>query len=140
MAIPNTRAFNFASQEVPDKTKAETYYIRPTGVGKPGDYRNWPDQKDQVDLPWKGMSFVIGGQRYTVAIIDRPTNPKPARFSERDYGRFGSYFSTSVTAEHPLVVNYRVWMQAGEMRPEQIAALDNDFVYPIEVVAKPIKQ
>ena len=29
------------------------------------------------------ISFVLGDQRYTGVYIDRPDNPKPARFSER---------------------------------------------------------
>ncbi len=30
------------------------------------------------------MSVVVGGERYTVGYLDLPTNPKEARFSERD--------------------------------------------------------
>jgi hypothetical protein len=134
---PQHAGFQFrASQEVPDKTNKMTYYIRPTGVGKPGEYLNWPNQKDQVNFPWKGLSVVIGGQRYTIANLDRPENPKESRFSERDYGRFGSYFTYTVTPDKPLELNYRIWVQAGEMTPEQIAALDQDFTEPVKVTVK----
>lgn len=125
-----------ASQEVPDKTKGQTYYLRTTGIGKPGEYRNWPDQKDQVNFPWKGMSAVIGDRRYTVANLDRPENPKESRFSERDYGRFGSYFVYTVTPEKPLRLNYRFWVQPGEMTTEQIDALAKDFTTPVRVTVK----
>src|SRR5205807_770941 len=83
----------------------ETIYIRPDGDGKPGETRNWPAQKDHVNLPWNAMSFVLGDQRYTTAYLDKPTNPKEARCSEREYGRFGSYFVYEVTKEKPLAVN-----------------------------------
>ena len=82
------------------------------------------------------MSFVLGGQRYTAAYLDRPTNPKEARFSERTYGRVGSYFVTTVTKEKPLVVVYRVWLQKGQMKPEEIAAKAAAFVEPAAVTVK----
>jgi hypothetical protein len=119
-----------AAAEVADKTNGQTYYIRTDGVGKPGEFRNWPDQKDQINFSWKGMSIVVGGQRYTVANLDHPSNPKEARFSERDYGRFGSYFTTTVTPDQPLTVNYRYWIQPGEMTPDQIAVLSAEFINP----------
>ena len=82
------------------------------------------------------MSFVVGGKRYTAAYLDRPTNPKEARFSERTYGRVGSYFVTTVTKEKPLVVAYRVWLQEGEMTPAEIAARSRAFVEPVTVTVK----
>jgi hypothetical protein len=82
------------------------------------------------------MSFVVGGQRYTTAYLDRPTNPKEARFSERDYGRFGSYFVAEATEKKPLEVNYRIWLQEGQMTVDQVAALDQDFVTPVVVTVK----
>jgi hypothetical protein len=151
---PQHSGFHFrASQEVASpvttkdgnlKSKAvnsETIFIRADGVGKPGETINWDPKKKthdprEINQPWKGMSFVIGGQRYTVAILDLPTNPKEARFSERDYGRFGSYFEYNLTKERPLEIRYRVWLQKGEMTPEQIAALAAEFAEPIEATVK----
>jgi len=128
---PQHAGFHFrADNEVAESTKSQTYYVRPDGPGKPGETRNWPDQKEHVNLPWNAMSFVLGDQRYTACILDQPTNPKEARFSERDYGRFGSYFEYDLTEDQPLVVHYRVWLQRGEMTPEQVAALSADFVDP----------
>jgi hypothetical protein len=139
---PQHAGFQFrAAQEVAAKTHLQTYYIRPSGNGKPGETINWdPKEKTHdprtINLPWKGMSFVLGTQRYTAALLDRPDNPKEARFSERDYGRFGSYFVWDLSKDRPLTVHYRVWVQRGEMSGKQIAMLDNDFVDPVEVVVQ----
>ena len=133
---PQHSGFHFrAPNEVAEKTAGQTYYIRPEGVGKPGDYRNWPDKKDQVNFPWKGMSFVFGDQRYTAANLDRPENPKESRFSERDYGRFGSYFEYKLTKDNPLKLDYRIWLQPGEMTVAQIDAMAKDFTNPPIVTA-----
>jgi Methane oxygenase PmoA len=136
---PQHAGFHFrAVQEVAEKTAKQTIYIRPDGTDKPGATRNWDSKgnKKHINLPWNGMSFVVGGKRYTAAYLDRPTNPKEARFSERDYGRFGSYFVKEVTPEKPLLVNYRIWIQDGQMTGEEIARLDTDFVEPVEVEVK----
>ncbi len=135
---PQHAGFQFrASQEVPDQTAKETYYLRIDGKGEPGDYRNWDDKNPEaprnaecVNRPWNALSMVIGGQRYTVVYLDHPDNPKPARSSERDYGRFGSYFLADVTKEKPLEVMYRLWIQPGEMTVEQCEALHAVFTGP----------
>lgn len=133
---PQHAGFHFrADQEVAGKNAKQTTYVRPDGVGKPGETRNWDPktQKGPVNLSWNAMSFVLGDQRYTVAYLDRPGNPKEARFSERDYGRFGSYFVYDVTKEKPLEVSYRLWEQKGQMTPEQVAEKDSDFEEPVKV-------
>ena len=60
--------------------------------------------------------------------LDRPENPKESRFSERDYGRFGSYFEYVITEEKPLELNYRIWVQEGEMTVDEVAAQSAHFV------------
>jgi len=119
--------------DVANKTKGETYYLRPDGKGQPGETRNWeakkPDPKT-VNLPWDAMCFVLDGKRYTVLRINHPDNPGEARGSERDYGRFGDYFEYELTPEKPLKVKYRVWVQEGEMTGEQCAAIAAAFVSP----------
>lgn len=128
---PQHAGFHFrASQEVPDKTKDQTYYLRPDGQDKPGSFRNWPAQKNHVNLPWNALCFVLDGRHYTCCYLDRPSNPKEARFSERDYGRFGSYFEYDLETNTPLTVDYRIWLQEGEMTVAQVAALSHDFVEP----------
>lgn len=102
---PQHAGFHFrASQEVPEKTAEQTYYVRTDGIGKPGDYRNWdprqprsPISTESVDRPWNALCFLLKGKRYTILYLDHSQNPKPARYSERDYGRFGSYFVAKVT-------------------------------------------
>ena len=135
---PQHSGFHFrADDEVSKKeVAAQTIFIRPTGVGEPGVELNWPKDKQQVNLPWNAMSFVLGGQRYTAAYLDRPDNPKEARYSERTYGRFGSYFVTEVTKDMPLTVRYRLWLQEGQMKGDDVAALDDAFVKPVTVTIK----
>jgi hypothetical protein len=79
---------------------------------------------------------VVSGQRYTVLRVNHPDNPKPARGSERDYGRFGDYFEYDLTPDHPLNLRYRVWVQPGEMTVEQCAAIARTFVAPPTVTVK----
>jgi hypothetical protein len=135
---PQHSGFHFrADDEVSKKdVAAQTIFIRPNGVGEPGVELNWPKDKQQVNLPWNAMSFVLGGQRYTAAYLDRPDNPKEARYSERTYGRFGSYFVTEVTKDKPLTVRYRLLLQEGQMKPDDVAALDDTFVKPVTVTIK----
>ncbi|MBW3598608.1 MAG: PmoA family protein [Planctomycetes bacterium] len=133
---PQHAGFQFrASQHVPDNTAKQTYYLRPDGKGEPGSFRNWPQNKDHVNLPWNALSFVIDGQRYTCVYLDHPQNPKEARFSERDYGRFGSYFEAEIEGDTTLDLNYRLWLQEGEMSVEDAAARSAKFVDPPQTEA-----
>lgn len=137
---PQHAGFQFrAAQHVADVTKAETYYLRPDGQDQPGSFRNWSAAEDEielnrrhVDLPWNAVSFVIDGRRFTCAYLDHPSNPKPARFSERDYGRFGSYFEFDLTPDRPLDVAYRVWLQDAEMDVDGVQRLSSDFARPLQ--------
>lgn len=136
---PQHAGFQFrASNEVAEKTAKQTYYLRPDGKGKPGETRNWEpkSKKGPVNVPWKACCFVLGDQRYTVAYLDSPKNPREARHSERDYGRFGYYFEYEVTEKNPLNLNYRLWLQRGEMDVPQVQALYDAFVTPPTTVVK----
>ena len=131
---PQHAGFQFrAHNDVAAKTARQTYYLRPSGQGKPGATLNWggknPDPRT-VNQPWKAMSFVLGDDRYTAVYIDHPNNPKEARYSERNYGRFGSYFVHTIDDGKDLVVNYRIWLQDGETTIERCNALRADFVDP----------
>lgn len=131
---PQHAGFHFrANQEVSKNGKENTYYLRPDGKGKPGETRNWDPKganKQAINLPWNACSFVVSGKRYTVLRINHPDNPKETRGSERDYGRFGDYFEYDLSADKPLKLKYRVWVQEGEMSVEQCAALAEAFVTP----------
>jgi hypothetical protein len=134
---PQHAGFQFrARNDVADKTAKQTYYLRPDGKGQPGATRNWPGDKTHVNLPWDAMCFVLDGKRYTVAYLDRPSNPREARWSERDYGRFGNYFEYEMSEQHSLVVDYRIWLQDGEMTGPQVQALSTAFVTPPAVTVK----
>ncbi len=130
---PQHAGFHFRADDEVNTNKAQTIFIRPDGVGEPGKERNYPADKQMVNLPWDAMSFVLGDKRYTLAYLDNPANPKEARDSERTYGRIGNYFVTEATPEKPLLVRYRVWLQNGQMKPEEVAALSTAFVEPVQV-------
>jgi hypothetical protein len=136
---PQHAGFQFrAHNDVAVQTAKETYYLRPDGKGKPGETRNW-DPKTKAgpeNLPWDAMSFVLGGQRYTAAYLSHPSDPKPSRWSERDYGRFGCYFSYDLTEQNPLTVQYRVWLQEGEMTGPLCEAMYLAFTSPPKAVLK----
>lgn len=124
-----------AAQQVADETKGQTYYLRTSGKGAPGETRNWdhtnadaPGNTETTDRPWLAMSLVLDDKRYTVLYIDHPENPKPARYSERDYGRFGSYFVAKMTREKPLKIRYRFLIKDGEMNVEECQSQCDEFV------------
>jgi len=124
-----------ADNHVAEVSNSQTYYLRPDGKGEPGQTRNWDPKTGEgpVNLPWNAMSFVLDDRRYTAVYLDHPDNPREARYSERDYGRFGSYFEYTLTEDRPLEVRYRLWLQNGEMTVEEAAALDADFDEPVRV-------
>jgi hypothetical protein len=127
---PQHAGFQFrASNEVATKTSKETYYIRPVeGIDRKGKTKNWPQDKDMTNLPWKAQSVVVGGNRYTTLYLEHPANPKPSFYSERDYGRFGSYFKTKITPSSPLVVQYRLHIFQGEMNQKECEKLSQAFI------------
>lgn len=138
---PQHAGFHFrANSEVAAKTAAKTYYVRPDGKDQPNKTINWltPRQLKKgkkndprtVNAPWKAMSFVLKGKRYTAVYLDHPKNPKPARYSERNYGRFGSYFEYTLTPKTPLRVRYRMWVQPGELDVAACEMLHAGFVNP----------
>ncbi|MFM7151132.1 MAG: DUF6807 family protein, partial [Gemmataceae bacterium] len=136
---PQHAGFHFrAANDVAAKNEKQTVFTRPDGIDKPGATRNWDGKtnKTHVNLPWLAMSFVVAGKRYTALYLDRPDNPKEARYSERSYGRFGSYFVTTVTKDKPLQVHYRVWIQEGTIKPAQAAAMAAAFTSPVTVTQK----
>jgi hypothetical protein len=136
---PQHAGFQFrAHNDVAEKSKGQTYYLRPDGKGEPGQTRNWDPKtkKGPVNLPWDAMSFVLDGKRLTAAYLNHPRNPGESRWSERDYARFGCYFPYEMTPERPLVATYRVWLQDGEMTGPQVEALHTSFTSPPTVAAK----
>lgn len=129
---PQHAGFQFrAHNDVNEKSKNATYYLRPAGKGEPGQTINWSAKVDNDrtrNQDWKAMCFTLDDKQYTVAYLDHPENPKPSRYSERDYGRFGSYFVADVPKNDPLTVQYRLVIHSGEMEVEEVAALSKAFV------------
>ena len=139
-----------ASENVHTAANKQTYFLRPDGKGpltehedkgNAGDEtRNWDAKtKDPrtINMPWDAMSFVVDGKRYTVVYLDNSKNPKESRGSERAYGRIGSYFVADLNdTKKPLDVDYRLWVQPGEMTVEQCAALEANFDDPPTVTLK----
>ena len=123
-----------ADNEVYAKTSDQTIFVRPDGQGQPGETRNWDPstQSGPVNLPWNAMSFILGSKRYAVEYLDHPGNPKEARQSEREYGRFGTYFERLIEPDRPLVVRYRFWIREGLPTLPELTARSDDFVEPVE--------
>lgn len=98
-----------AASEVADKNSAT--YLRPANFpDQPAafevDDRTDPDK--HVDLGWLAMQYEIDGKPYTVGYLEDPGVPKPSRYSERPYGRFGAFFQTKLKPDAPLTMRYRV--------------------------------
>lgn len=152
---PQHAGFQFrASQDVSDKTKSKTFYIRPSGVAKPGEFRNWSNKRDEtkinkshinldwntvvIELPIKLSPWVarekgveIENQSFSISYLDSPGNPKPSRYSERDYARFGSYFECDLDTDKPLDLNYQVWIQEGVTDVDSVKAASANFNEPV---------
>lgn len=127
---PQHAGFHFRANAEVEKTKAETYFLRPEGKGEKGKEENWDPGKKAgpKNRPWTAMSFVVGGKRYTAVYLDHADNPKEARQSERTYGRVGTYFEYDLTKDRPLAVKYRLWAGEGEVTAERCEELSKAFV------------
>jgi hypothetical protein len=136
---PHHAGFQFRADDEVNKRRKDVYFLRPTGKGNLGEEKN---DKTTMNQPWNAMSFLLGDKRYTTLYIDRPANPKPAHYSERTYGRFGSAIGKQTLKADgpPLELNYRVWVQEGDMTVEQASALARDFAEPLKTTVKVIKQ
>ena len=126
---PQHAGFQFrASNEVASSTSKQTYYVRPKeGRGEKGKTKNWPADKDMTNLPWKAQSVVVADQRHFTLYLDHPDNPKPSFYSERDYGRFGSYFKTQAKPGKPVRIKYRLIIGTKERKPSECEKLSLAF-------------
>jgi hypothetical protein len=126
---PQHAGFQFrASNEVASSTAEQTYYVRPKeGKGEKGKTKNWPADKDMTNLPWKAQSVVVSDQRHFTLYLDHPNNPKPSFYSERDYGRFGSYFKAQAKPGKPVRIKYRLIIGTKERKPIECEKLSFAF-------------
>ncbi len=146
-----------ASQDLPDHTKHLTYYVRPDGPGKPGEFRNWSAKKGEKEINKQHINLDYNAlvmhlpkdpksaegklteaetDRFTVCYLNSPENPKPSRFSERDYGRFGCYFEYDLAPKSAFSVNYRYYIVPGGLSKSEIDKLSADYSDPVNVVIK----
>ncbi len=87
------------------------------------------DPKKDLDYPWVGETYALGGKKYSVVILNHPSNPKSTKFSAyRDYGRFGAFFKAEVKAGQALALKYRFLVAEGEMpAAEAVQSWCNEF-------------
>ena len=103
-----------ADQPVADAKSAR--YIRPPGFPTDPNAVNVDEKKqppEHIDLGWLCMSYELNGQTYHVQYCESPKLPKPSRYSERDYGRFGAFFQTTLQPDQPLIMVYRLYVTTG---------------------------
>jgi len=104
-----------AAQEIAETDGAR--YVRPQGFPEQPEAFQANDKTEpdkHINLGWFAMTYELNGKRYTFEYFEDPSLPKPSRYSERPYGRFGAFFSTKLTEEKPLQVRYRVNIITGE--------------------------
>ena len=103
-----------ASQAVADSNGGR--YIRPANIPQQEEAIQVNDKKPlkHIDLGWFALTYELEDQRYTVEYFDNSSLPKPSLFSERPYGRFGTFFSTKLTEDKPLEMKYRLVVSSGE--------------------------
>lgn len=104
-----------AAQAVADSKGAR--YIRPKGFPQQPQAYQVNDRKtpnEHINLGWLAMTCLLDGTRYTIEYFEDPSLPKPSRYSERPYGRFGAFFQATITPNKPLAMRYRVRVTTGE--------------------------
>ena len=101
--------------------------------------------KDDVwsGVTWANASFDLFGRRYSVTHMDASENPKPTTYSTRRYGRFGAFFTSEVTPEKPLKVNYRLVIRdttggaTTQPAAADVEAEYQSFIKPVKVTIAP---
>ncbi|MBC7820036.1 MAG: PmoA family protein [Planctomycetaceae bacterium] len=108
--------FQYRAAQVVSEQKSARY-IRPAGFPDKPEAVEAGDTGDppaHSNLPWCAMTYPIEGQQVTVCYFEDPSLPKPSFFSERPYGRFGAFFKTTLSADKPLRLRYRLVITTGE--------------------------
>lgn len=90
-----------------------------------GDKGNPPAH---INLGWFALSYELDDERYTIEYFDNPSLPKPALFSERPYGRFGTFFKTTLKAGTPLELKYRVIVGLGKPSVDDVQSRYDAFL------------
>lgn len=109
-----------AAQAVAEANSAQ--YIRPAGAPqdpKPFEVDDKTDPEGHINLGWLAMTYPLEGEQYTIEYFEDPSLPKPSRWSERPYGRFGAFFKTTLERDKPLKMRYRVRVTSGSPPTQQ---------------------
>jgi hypothetical protein len=106
-----------------------------------------PEHREAAD--WRAITFVSEGTTHTAVCFNHPGNPKPlaeeaAGREQHEEGSGGSgpvatvgyAFSAQLDDAHPLLVQYRLWIQGGRMPLEEIQSMSNDYREPIKIELK----
>jgi hypothetical protein len=131
--------FQFRAAQSVAETNSATF-IRPKGFPEQPTAYEVDDRKDPnkyVNLGWLAMSYKINGKPYTVTYFEDPSLPKPSKFSERPYGRFGAYFQTTLIPEHPLALRYRLIVTTGSPPSRETIQSEYDSFCPPPPTAPP---
>lgn len=89
----------------------ETRYVFPKEGANP---------RADLDYPWVGESYTLGGKRHSIIHMNHPQNPKGTKYSAyRDYGRFGAFFTKELKSGETLTLRYRILVADGEMPPNE---------------------
>jgi hypothetical protein len=128
---PEHAGCQFRAHPDVNKLQAETKYVLPPNA-KEGT-------KGTLDMPWASMSFKLGDQRFTVAHLNHPENPKGTVYSaNRKYGRFGAFPKAILRADQPLTFRYRYYVREAPepLTVEEVQRLHDDFARPPKAAAK----
>ncbi len=128
---PEHAGCQFRAHPDVNKLQAETKYLLPADM-KEGT-------KGTLDMPWASMSFKLGEQRFAVAHLNHPENPKGTVYSaNRRYGRFGAFPKAMLKADQPLTLRYRFFVREGQapLSSEEVQRLYDDFARPPKATAK----
>jgi hypothetical protein len=102
-----------------------------------------PEKRESA--AWRAITFVSEKSTYTAVCISQSGNPPPPNQSAQPAGasgpaarsgsppEIGYRFSAECTAQKPLQVHYRLWIQGGRMPTAEIESLSNDFLEPIRI-------
>ncbi len=105
-------------------------YLRPTSAAG-GKNDIWSD------CPWVAMDIEVRGHGYRILHLDHAQNPRPMVYSTRPYGRFGSYFETTLEPGRPVVLQYRLLLVDHATGPRleaaQLEARHRDYQDPVTV-------
>lgn len=111
------RAAQVVSDRAAKNKKDGATYIRPERFPQQPDAIEVGDAGDppaHSNIPWVAMTYEVDGQRATVSYFEDPSLPKPSLFSERPYGRFGAFWKTTLAADKPLTLKYRLIITTGD--------------------------